>query len=235
MIKNNPQTPIRGDVLREVLLDLNRDAYGGELDFRNGDGYPLEVSDITDTAADGFGSESLCLFLAEWYGGGAYPFGDNCYVPIYSGAEVVAYMLVRKARYKGEEAVVCFFLGNTAAWLDFTEMTIWVKSADFEDSPLVEMRYRSGVLEVSLPPAETSYDSRPEMLGALGLNGSQYQALLRGDFHSVRNRADGHIYQVMYIQPREEEAFVMVGYRTPYVTQIWALAFADLEIIPIKS
>lgn len=235
-IKNNPPAPIRANVLRDFLLALNRDAYGGELEYTSTQGQGLTVEDISSSLTGVRLAPGLMQFLSEWFGGGAYPFGDNCYVSVYSGSVVVAYMLVRKASYRHEGAVGCFLVGNTEPEaLGVDSFKVWIRSADFEDSPVVAVRYASGVLDMNLPMADTDYDGLQEMLDALGISYFQFEGLKAGAFHSVRVTGLNSIYQIERIVTDPDNAdalFLAVGYMTPWYTQMWNIDFAALEVLP---
>lgn len=240
-IRSNGQGEITGDLLQEKMLLLNRDLFGGQLDFKTASGSPLWVGGFLDLVRDGRPSRDMKTMLVEWYGGGELPYGYNVYVPLWQagrpGEKIVAYILLRKGTWHGDDSVEIYPLLD-AYGLGVRHLTIRITSSDFDDSPVVDLQYSErGNITMNLPTEEKEYNTKEEMLAGLGINVNDYKALVAGAYRGVINLNDNAIYQIARAESLnfDEDTRLIVGYMTPNVTRIWVVDFASLEIIPLQQ
>lgn len=247
-IKSNGVNAITGDLLQEQMLLLNRDLFGGEIEYRDSSGSPLFVGEINSSLRLLRPSGNFKTMLQEWYANGELPYGENVYLPVYRASSVpgayivICYLLLRQGeKYMGDDTIDVIILADTygvgrGAGGVAKRFSIDVQSSDLDDSPIIESsieRAEYQILDMFLPRQDKTYTNLGSMLGDLDLSDIDYQNLLAGKYTYVRDMNGGarYLYPIMFIDLHDKGS-VTLGYNKGEnnAYEIWELRFYDYEI-----
>lgn len=186
-IRTNGEGAITGEILQEKMLLLNRDLFGGQIEYDT----HLLLADVEDAVANmklPIDSD-LFNFFKEWYNDGTW---QNNYIALYgnrNGASIIlGYMRISLGdNGLGEDRIICYLLGCESNLLKFV---ISPESSDMEDNHINEIKYRGEprVLAMRLPSnSQTTYPDWDSMLEALGISTLQWDELESGKYVFVVN------------------------------------------------
>lgn len=240
-IRTNGQGAITGDILQEKMLLLNRDLFGGQIEYDT----HLLLEDVERAVVNmRLRTDSdLFNFVKEWYNSQDWyveSTWQNNYIALYGGrnnAYIVGYMrLCFKSNWVGEEGILCYLLGCDSNLLKFV---VSPESSDMEDNYIspedVEYRSLPTILDMNLPWEGEAYGSESEMLAALGITFAQLEGLFNGQYIYVRqtNGNEKPLYSIQRITKRDVNGrrTVVVGDSIQnYETTAWELDFDDYRI-----
>lgn len=230
-IRSNGEGAITGAILQEKMLLLNRDLFGGQIEYDT----HILLADVEDAVANmRLRTDSyLFNFFKEWYNDDTW---QNNYIALYGGrndAYIVGYM---RMYVVGSDFIECYIMGSGSNLLSFV---IHPESADMEDNYISpeEAQYRSlpTILAMNLPWEEQTYADLSEMFNALGITYDQLERLLGGQYIYIhQTNGDGTIfYPVLRINRGGENGLrrVIVGESiSSYETTAWDLDFGYYTI-----
>ena len=214
-IRTNGQGAITGDILQEKMLLLNRDLFGGEIEYDT----HILLADVEDAVANmrlQIDSD-LFNFVKEWYSSQDWSVEStwqNNYIALYGGrnnAFIVGYMrLCFKRNWAGEEGILCYLLGCDS---DLLKFIISPESPDMENNYIGEITYRGEPrildMRLSLQPT-TTFPDYNSMLEAIGISPVEWEQLKEGKYAFVRNV----YFNIPRIYPLQEcdAGRVFIGY-----------------------
>lgn len=217
-IKDNTSGDITGDLLQEKMLLLNRDLFGGEIEYDT----HILLEDVERAVVNmRLRTDSdLFNFVKEWYNDGTW---QNSYIALYGGisnAYIVGYM---RMYVVGSAIIHCYLLGCAS---NLTKLVIHPESADMEDNFILpeEAQYKSKptLLRMYLPSANTTYTSLAAMLSDLGITDTERENLLNGQYTYITGDY-GITYPIMKIERTDD--IVLVGYNDGIHYTIWEMSF----------